>query len=208
MSHALYRKGTPRNLRNDFVVMAGVAKGRNEAGAAAKARRFFDIARRHHPVNMGEITMGSAHQIDLDQIGQRLDWDTPLVHAVFTDAETVAALLRQLQEADLGLCITVSGLFEPVREYCRQAGLTPYGIEESLGILGRTDLLPAEPVVEIGTMCGHGLVSFRLIEMLAQQIREGETTTADAARELARQCVCGIFNPVRAQSLLEGMTAE
>jgi hypothetical protein len=207
MSHALYRKGTKKNLGNDLVIMAGVAKGFNDEGALAKERRFFDIVQRHGPVNMGEITIGSIHQMGGEEIKDRLP-DTALVHAVFTDPDTLAQVLREVKEADLGLSITVSGLFGALGECCRKAELHPYGVEQSLGIIGQTDLLPKGSVLEIGTMCGHGLVSLRLIELMAERIREGRTTAETAARELTKQCVCGIFNPARAQALLEEMTSE
>ncbi|MCL5026026.1 MAG: hypothetical protein M1531_05975 [Chloroflexi bacterium] len=207
MSHALYRKGNARNLASDFVILATTAKGINDAGGAARIRRFLEIARRYHPANLGETATGSSYQMEVDDIAAQV-WDTSMVHAVFTDPAVLAALLKELKEADLGLSVTVSGLFETLGECCGRAGLHPYGIEQSLGIIGRVERLPSEPVLEIATMCGHGLVSTRLIEALAQQIREGETTPEDGAREMARQCVCGIFNPVRAKELLEAMAGE
>jgi hypothetical protein len=204
MTHALYRKGTKKNLGNDLVIMAAVAKGFNDQGSVAKERRFFEIVQRHGPVNMGEITIGSVHQMGAEEIKERLPV-TALVHAVFTDPATLARVLQEVKEADLGLSITVSGLFEALGECCGKVGLHPYGVEQSLGIIGRTDLLPEGSIVEIGTMCGHGLVSLKLIELMAERIREGTTTAEAAARELTKQCVCGIFNPVRAQALLEEM---
>ncbi len=93
--------------------------------------------------------------------------DTALVHAVFTDPATLAQVLQEVKEADLGLSITVSGLFEALGECCGKVELHPYGVEQSLGIIGRTDLLPEGRLLEIGTMCGHGLVSLRLIYLMA-----------------------------------------
>ena len=206
MSHALYRQGANKNLGNDLVIMAAAAKGFNDQGAAPKERRFFEIVQRHGPVNMGEITIGSVHQMDAEEIKGRLPV-TALVHTVFTDPATLAQVLREVKEADLGLSITVSGLFEALGECCGKVELHPYGVEQSLGIIGRTDLLPEGGILEIGTMCGHGLVSLRLIDLLAERIREGATTAETASRELAKQCVCGIFNPARARALLEEMTS-
>ena len=55
-------------------------------------------------------------------------------------------------------------------------------------------------------MCGHALVSKNLIRHLVEEIKKGEITPADAAVELSRLCECGVFNPVRAESLLRALT--
>jgi hypothetical protein len=206
MSHALYRKGTPVNLANDFVIMMAVAKGRNDTGTIPKLKQFLDIVWRHKPTNVGEITTGSVHQVGIDGVAAGI-FDTALINAAFDKVETLIQVLKEVREADLGLSITVSGLFDTVHECCRQVGLEPYGIEESLGIIGKTELLPADSLVEIGTMCGHSLVSYRLIELMVEQIKAGQTTPETAAKTLAGQCICGIFNPARAKMLLEAMTA-
>jgi hypothetical protein len=52
-------------------------------------------------------------------------------------------------------------------------------------------------------MCGHGLVSARLVESLAAAVRAGRCSAEKAALQLARPCVCGAFNPVRAARLLK-----
>jgi hypothetical protein len=46
------------------------------------------------------------------------------------------------------------------------------------------------------------MVAAQLVERRARDIRSGKLTTQAAARELAKLCVCGIFNPVRAEKLL------
>ncbi|HID86825.1 MAG TPA: hypothetical protein EYP55_05530 [Anaerolineae bacterium] len=208
MSHTLHRRGTAENLSNDYVVLAMSAKGINEEGSAAKLREFLRLARRHNPVNMGDMRTGNMYQVDVEEIIARVR-DTSIVHAVFTDIEAVTEFLREVKEAELGMSVVVSGLFEPVRECCRRIGMrpAPHSVEHSLGIWGRTERLPEERVLEIATMCGHGMVSFNLVREAIEDVREGRVTPKEAALRLTLPCVCGVFNPVRAAQLLEALTA-
>jgi hypothetical protein len=206
MTHTLHRVGTHENLKNDYVVFAMSAKGHNELGSAQKMQEFFRITRRHNPVNMGDMKTGNILTLDPEVILDKIQ-DTSIVHAVYTDLDSVAAVLRDLMEADLGLSIVVSGLNDPVGHTCRKLGLSPspHTIEYSLGIWGKVDLLPPADVLEVSTMCGHGQVAFRLIEKAAADIKAGRTTPAFAAERLAETCVCGVFNPARAADLLRKM---
>jgi hypothetical protein len=206
MTHSLHRSGTAENLKNDYVVFAMSAKGFNEAGSAARMRQFFRITRRHNPVNMGDMKTGNWFSLDSSIIEEKIQ-DTSIVHAVYTDLENVAAVLKDLAEADLGLSIVVSGLTGPVRETCQRLGMSPapHTVEYSLGIWGKTGLLPGNEVLEVSTMCGHGQVAFRLIEEAVEAVRRGRQTPEQAARQLAEPCVCGIFNPVRAAELIRKM---
>ena len=206
MTHSLHRQGTEENLQNDYVVFTMSAKGHNEAGSAAKMQEFLRIVRRYRPVNLGDMKTGNWFQVEPENIEAGVQ-DTSVVHAVFTDVGTVADVLKELQAADLGMSIVVSGLLGPVHETCRRLGMkpAPHTVEHSLGVWGKTDLLPDEEVLQISTMCGHGMVSFGLIEKAVADVKAGRSTPEQAARELAEPCVCGIFNPTRAAELLREM---
>jgi hypothetical protein len=127
------------------------------------------------------------------------------VHAVFTSTDQVVSLLSQLKEANLGVSVVVSGLVAPVAVCCHKANLRPHTVEYSLGVWGRTERLPDRTIREITTMCGHGQVASGLVETLLKKIRRGKMDYAEAAKELAKQCVCGVFNTERAEALLREM---
>jgi len=182
------------------------AKGVNEEGASAKMQQFLRICVRYNPVNMGDMKTGTLRFVDPEDIIERVS-DTSIVHSVFTEVETVAAVLRDLKDADLGISVVVSGLFEPVKECCKRVGLAPHTVEYSLGVWGRTERLPPKEVLEVATMCGHGMVAFGLVESMVEEIKKGRSTPEAASLELARQCVCGVFNPVRATELLKSLAA-
>jgi hypothetical protein len=73
----------------------------------------------------------------------------------------------------------------------------------TLGFFGRVDLLPDEDELSLMTMCGHGLVSVKLIRNLLKRIGAGEITPEIAAQEIAKPCVCGIVNTERAAEIFQ-----
>jgi hypothetical protein len=105
---------------------------------------------------------------------------------------------------DLGVSINVSALHDRASQCCEECGITRHSVEYSLGFQGRTDKLPEKSVLELSTMCGHGTVSFGLAAKMMDRVRSGRMTPREASRTLARFCVCSIFNPARAEKILEG----
>ena len=57
-------------------------------------------------------------------------------------------------------------------------------------------------------MCGHAMISANLVKSMVQEIKAGTKTPEEAAKVLAPQCACGIFNPARAAKLLAAMAAK
>jgi len=52
-------------------------------------------------------------------------------------------------------------------------------------------------------MCGHGTIPFNLVRRMAKVVRSGKLNLEQAAAELGKPCVCGIFNTRRTQALLQ-----
>lgn len=202
MTHTLHRKGDAENLKGDFVFLTMSAKTVNAKGSGAKMRRFFEILEKHNAVNYGDMKTGNILNSDRDTIHDGI-LDTSIVHFVFTEKETVGKVLDELKEADLGTSVVVSGLVETTDQLCKQAGLSMHTVEFSGGIHGKLELLPEAPVLEITTMCGHGMVASNLVREMVKQIKKGKKTLEEAGLELAKPCQCGVFNPKRAEALLE-----
>ncbi|HNR03217.1 MAG: hypothetical protein PHI04_00060 [Clostridiaceae bacterium] len=205
MTHTLHRKGDKEGLSNDYIVFAISAQTVNAKGSAPKFKEFGDIVLKYNPVNYGDMKTGNAYNVGVDKVHESYK-DNSIVHAVFTEEDIVAKVLKELREADLGLSIVLSGIVEHTSECCHKISIEPHTIEYSLGIHGKTDSLPEDNVVEISTMCGHGMVSFSLIEHFCEEIEKGRITADEAARKLAKQCHCGVFNPTRAAEILRLMT--
>ncbi len=207
MTHTLHRVGTYENLQKDYVVFAMAAQGVNRDGAAAKLKDFLRIVLKYNPINFGDMKTGNSISVGLERVMDGIR-DNSIVHGVFNNIDTVAKLLNELRLADLGMSIVVSGLVEHVDECCVKAGLQRHTVEHSLGIWGRTDLLPGNEILEVSAMCGHGMVSFNLVKKMSEQVRDGKLTSKAAARELVFNCQCGVLNPERAALLLEKMVGS
>jgi hypothetical protein len=205
MTHSLHRHGNAGNLRDDYVMLILTNFDRmNDPDVKDKMREIWDILSSYEGdlTNFGSIRGGGRHQKSIKGFKEE---DRFMIHAVFKDRETMKACLEEIKKKNFGLSVTVSGLFDEVKKTCHEIGLTPHTVQYSLGISGKTELLPDEKVLEISTMCGHAMVSPNLIAHLIKKIEKKRLTHEEAALELSRQCECGIFNPAKAERLLRKM---
>ena len=204
MTHTLHRRGSAESLSGDYVMMMLQAIGFNEEGNTPKIREFLRIALRHNAVNIGSVSGGGMKEkpedviANADKIGQ----------AVFTNQEDVTAALKELKEKDLGISVIVSGIYEKVDECLAKAGLKHHTGNFSLGIWGRTEKLPSNDVLEVTTMCGHALIAPNLVKEMVKEIKAGTKAPEEAARLLAPQCACGVFNIKRAADLMKAMAGK
>ena len=86
---------------------------------------------------------------------------------------------------------------------CQKLDIYPNAVNYSLGIHGATEKLPPEELLEIITMCGHGMISKDLVSKAIEEVKSGRKTPYEAAVMVSQPCVCGIFNVSRAEKLLE-----
>jgi len=219
MTNTLHRFGQPDSFRDDYIVFAMAAKGINEEGSLEAHKTFLRLALRHGPVNMGHGLTGglyrpAAHLTPLAhwrRSDDRLDPETfiagldsaSVVAAVFDDAGKVEAFLREVKAADLGLSVNISGLTAEAKTCAQRAGITRHSVEYSLGFHGDLARVPDRHVLELSSMCGHGMVSHNFARKMIDWVREGRRTPAQAATYMARFCTCGVFNPTRAARVLE-----
>jgi len=209
VSHSLHRYGTADNLRNDFCIYARAARGINRDGCGDKLREVLSIYRSENVVNFGSSHAGKSYLSGLDPEEYAKTLDTSYgVIATFADASAVVGVLGKLKRADLGISIVVSGLIEEIRSIARAVGLKPHTALLSLGIRGKKKLLPSAEVLEVTTMCGHSLVSSKIVAELQDRVRRGTITPERAALRLARPCPCGIFNTRRAAELLSARSVK
>lgn len=202
MTHSLHRIGSAENLDQEIIFILTPSRGINSKGAEAKIKKFLDIIVSNGPVHYGDDRVGNRYTAGYDKIVGNLEGITN-IHAVFNDFERAKEVFREIVEADLGLSVVVSGLFNKAKACCEAAGIHYHSVEHSLGIWGNRSLLPDEKTLEIITMCGHGLVSANLIKAMAHDVRDKKKSAQEAAEELARHCLCGIFNTERAALLLK-----
>ena len=204
MTNTLHRQGAVEDLKEDYVVFVTMARGINREGSAPKIHEFLRICQKHNPINIGSSKLGSVLQDDVDfqdLVTNLKDGSTSA--AVFTDLDTLQKVLAELIEADLGISINVSGLLDGVQECCHGNGIERHSVEHSLGFWGSKDRLPEREVLEINTLCGHGMVSFSLIRKMMEQVRMRRLTPKEAAKIMGKCCECAVFNTTRAEHLLE-----
>jgi len=204
MTNTLHRQGAVEDLKEDYVVFVTMARGINREGSAPKIHEFLRICQKHNPVNIGSSKLGTVLQDDVDfqDLVTNLK-DGSTAAAVFTDLDTLQKVLAELIEADLGISINVSGLLDGVQECCHGNGIERHSVEHSLGFWGSRDRLPEREVLEINTLCGHGMVSFSLIHKMMEHVKMRRLTPKEAAEIMGRCCECAVFNTTRAEHLLE-----
>ena len=228
MTHTNHRRGSKESLEGDFVLLSMVDKTRmaqiNYKGPYKdRIKRLLSICAAHNPVGLTarlpdtrlrymkfwESSMDSGiYKLTSKEEIQRAENIDYICHTVFTNKNDVEAVLQGLKEADLGISIVISGIFEAVAEICENVGLTPHTVNMSLGTWGKTELLPKSPVLELCTMCGHAMISPKLAEKMIDPVRKGVLTPEEAAVELGKQCTCNIFNTVRAAEIICSDIAE
>ncbi len=201
MTNTLHRQGTRDSLASDYIVFLTPAQGINKQGCGEKKQRFLRLALAQHPANFGAdhknvITGGDPEPM----IAAVTDGSS--VAATFSDAEAIRRLVAALKREELGISVNISGLADEVDAILRSQGIVRHSIEHSLGVLGRTDRLPTRQILELSTMCGHGLVSHNYARKMIDWVKLGKLTPRQAARHLAKPCVCGAFNIDRAEALL------
>lgn len=207
MTHTNHRQGSAESLKDCFVVLAISARGINDQDTGPAMATFIELAKRHNPVNTGNMLVGNQYVLGgIDKLSAGLRGS--IVHAAFNNEDDLVGFLCDLKDADLGQSIVISGLMDQVKECCSRAGLHRHTIEYSLGVWGRTDRLPEPEVLEITTMCGHGQVAFGLVKRMVKDVARGAISLDEAAIELTKPCVCGIFDPTRAKRLLQKMVLQ
>lgn len=184
------------------------AKGVNTQGAAEKLIKVLDIVMEVGPANIGFYGHGSIlTDISIDDVKNRFH-DNSRIRCCFDEKEKLKEVLRRVKDEDLGLSITVSGLISEIKEISKELELKPHTINISCGVFGRVDHLPTKEVMEVSTMCGHGLISAKLIEEVINRLRKGEMKLDEAIHTLGGPCTCGIFNPSRARETLTAIVNE
>lgn len=208
MTHTHHRVGSIDSLKKDYVVLIMASRHVKYADEEGKFRKAMEILAKHNPVNIGNMVVGNKYWRDEVDIMTKFREYGNIVHGVYTNLGQVKEVLKELKEADLGLSVVVTGVYEEVFKMLKEVGLKPHTVNLSLGIWGRTEKLPPKELLEITTMCGHCMVAPSLVLKMVSEIKKGRLSPTSAAIELAKPCVCGVFNVKRAEELLRKLVAR
>jgi hypothetical protein len=217
VTNTLHRYGNAESFKDDYIIFAIPCKGKNDEGAIEKLKTFLRICAKYVPANMGNSSFGSYRPSS--ELKPTAHWSRDAnpdyaavinavekagtVAAVFDSKEHAEACLAEVKEADLGLSINMSTSVQGAKEAAEHCGIQRHSVEYSLGFCDVHDHLPNSQVLELATMCGHGMVSFNFARKMLDMVREGRRSPDQAVATLARFCPCGVYNPDRAKRILE-----
>jgi hypothetical protein len=221
MTHSNHRRGDRETLMKDWVVFCFPSID----NTPEVHKGFRDILAKHDPV-------GCTTNVTVDGVSKRIryakHWEKRYdsgVHdsvtleelkqaentrggsAVYDDKEAVQNVVNDLVDAELGLSVIISGIFDEVYDICEKAGIQAHTTNMSGGTLGDMSLMPEPEILEFTTMCGHAFVANNLVRHLLDRVKSGKMTPERASVEMAKQCTCNFFNVERATQLIKGMNA-
>lgn len=203
MTHSLHRRGTDEYLKNDFTLLVTAASGINHIGSREGMIKILEAVWEIGPTNIGSNERGTILSgVTLEQIREGFT-KVPRVRCNFATKEKAFAAIKKLQELDTGMSVTLSGPMGETLEMCKDYGIKPHSVNLSLDVWGKKDKLPSEEVLELLTMCGHGLVGRPLIEETLEKVKQGKISPQKATVNIGHLCVCGIYNTDRAEKLFE-----
>lgn len=205
MTHTLHRQGPPESFEHDYVLISMAAQGVNSHGAIPYLAATFKILMDSRAVNLADDNTGGIFTgLTTDQILAGAN-EKSYMGAVFTEDTDLEEVLRSLKDAQLKMPVIVRGDMKRIFQICEHVGLKPHTVHLSLGIFGKKELLPEDRVLQVTSMCGHGMVCADHVKKVADMVRAGKITAEVAGRDLARPCTCGIFNPVRSAEIVSQM---
>ena len=216
--YAFERRPDPQPVTDDFIVFAMATRGVNDDSLVEKYRAFLRLALNHNPVNIGDATKGgvvrprrdlnpAAHWqrdqlADPEEVIAGIEGHTT-VAAVFEKYQDMRAFVDELRQANLGISVNISAPIADAERCCRDTGIARHSVEYSLGFCGRVDKLPDATVLELSTMCGHGMLSANFVKKMLDWVKENRRSPAEVSRAMARFCTCGVFNISRAERILD-----
>jgi len=206
MTHSLHREGPLDLLSQEYVLFIYPARGFNYEGSGPKSRRLMEMLYHQGPANMLVTTLrrNMYSGIPQEEILNSIK-DGAKIYCVFNDREKIRKTLTRIMEMDEGISIMVSGVIDRVRDVAAEVGLKPHTINLSLGIHGRRDRLPPADIRQFTTMCGHGMVSPRLIRDVIRRVKTGKLDLWNGSIVIAGPCSCGIVNPYRSAEMLKDL---
>jgi len=210
MTHTHYREGSVESLKEDYVFVITGAKGFNKAGCAPRLKEMTRIAAKFEPTNMGCMMYGNLSSgLPIKSLIENIR-DADLIQVVFDTKEEAVSVLRELKEADLGISVVISCLNEDAKDIVKEAGVAeyPHTANITIGFMGKKELAASDDVRLITTMCGHHMISARIVDHLVKMVKSKRTTPIQAAVLVSKQCTCGAFNTRRAAKIFNELAKK
>ncbi len=208
MTHTLHRQGPPESFQHDYVLISMAAQKINSEGSTPYLAATFEILLSARTANLADDNFGGIFTgLTADQIRGGIN-EKSYLGAVFTEEADLEAVLRRLKEAELGMSVVVRGDWRKVFALCHQIGIKPHTVNLSLGIFGQKGLLPESRVLQITSMCGHGMICPDHVSWVVDRVRKGKMTPQKAGEHLCKPCTCGLVNPMRAAEIVSSLASS
>ena len=208
MTHTLHRQGPPDSFEHDYVLISMAAQRVNSEGSTPYLSASFEILLKSKAVNLADDNVGGIFTgVAVDQIRAGMN-EKSYLGAVFTEEADLEEVLRNLKDAQLKMPVVVRGDWKRIFALCRRIGIQPHTVNLSLGIFGKKELLPEDMVLQVTSMCGHGMVCPDHVKWVADRVRKGKMSAKKAGEHLCKPCTCGLVNPVRAGEIVGAIAAE
>jgi len=222
MTHTLHRTGDVDSLASDYVVQIMDSKYKEENGVylhtfnkleirsfIGKLAELFlqfkpDFALKFDKILINKVDI---HPIFRAMHRFLLKFNLKTL-VVIESKDELIEYIKKLKDMDLGSSVVVSGLFSEVFDVLHCIDLRPHTVQYSLGVFGRTELLPQKKILEITTMCGHNMVSFELVKNLVIKIKQNKMSADQAAELIIKQCPCTAINKSRTIKILKQLARE
>ncbi|MCB2258339.1 hypothetical protein [Escherichia albertii] len=202
MTHTLYRSGTPESQSEEICWLAYSTKGVNDDNFPETARHLLKAVEDSGDVaNWGDTKIGTILTMPAAEIKEKLLQNSRL-RGVFSNPRAAVKFLQILKKKKLNQSILLSGVITELRHICKEAGVTPCYANMSLGVFGNTSRLTDAKTLSVTTMCGHQRIPAKYVQALQHDVEQGKITAEEAAKKLGSICMCGVFNPNRAASIL------
>jgi len=214
MTHTLHREGSIGSLKNDYCLLITPCKGYNNIQAEKRIIKAVNIIYEVGPTNFRIYRVPRKGVFNLPITKEKIEdyksrvYDNTKIRCVFNDKNKVKEAIKRIKEAELGLSVVVTGIRKDVEGMCKKLNIQPHSINIAMGTYGKKELLPDSNFRKITTMCGHGIVAPELVRGLIRKIKKGEISYEKAGVELAKPCICGVFNQERATEILKEIISD
>lgn len=208
MSHTLHREGSIKSLEKDYCLLITPYKGCNNIQAEKKIKKFVDIIFDIGPVNFRFYRVPKENEFNLPVNKEKIlnykkqVYDNTKIRCVFDDKNKIKELIKQINKTNFGLSVIISGPRKEIETILKEINIQPHSINIGMGTYGSLEKLPDPNFREITTMCGHGLISPEVVRYMLIKIKAGKISYEEAGIELAKPCICGVFNQKRAEEIL------
>lgn len=207
MTHSLHRSGSIESQKKDFNWFMYQTKGVNDVNIKPKALEFIAVVEALGSENWGDVKSGPITRYPVEHIRDHIT-DKSRLRGVFTKRSQIVDFMKQIKEKDLGMSVVVTGVLSEVLPACKEADVIPHSINYSLGVWGKTEILPDDTTLSITTMCGHHMIPPKFVQHMIDQVKKGKLTEDEAAIKLCNFCYCGIFNQIRCAEIIQDVVKE